>query len=198
MAKTIQTQKETEAEKAKLAPLLKSKWSSRFLWAAIIEGFAAVLVTLPAIDTNLRPSVAMVMASGEAGTWLVMGYVLFIAVGVLGVGLTALFYHHFEVVLNKPYRGIANYLAWTHLLLMTVGVSVACGLLMYGGYFAGGNMLPVADGGLAWTALQAHVNILSGLENPIGYAIGVACIGVLAGGLGFVISYFRRMPYMGP
>ena len=198
MTQTIQMEREVEAEKAKLAPMPRSKWSTRFIWAAIFQGMGAVIATAPLLMSAnpvnwVKPSVAMVIAAGSAGTWFTLGYVMYIMVGVIAVALTALFYHHFEVEMNKPYRGLSNYLAWTHLILMNVGVVVACALLMYGGYFAGAGMLPTAEGGLGWTAGQAHVQVLGALVSPIGYAILVTGIGVLAGGLGFVCNNFRRI-----
>jgi heme/copper-type cytochrome/quinol oxidase subunit 1 len=169
-----------------------SRWSNRFIWAAIIQGLIATLLTIPIVDPYLNPPVSKVIAGGSAGTWFLVGYVMYIVVGVIAVGLTALFYHHFEVSLGKPYRGISNKLAWAHLVLMNVGAAVATYLLMYGGYFAGAGMLPTSEGGKGWTALQAHINVLAALVNPTGIAIIIAGVGVLAGGLGFVINYLRK------
>lgn len=171
---------------------LVSRWSNRFIWAAIVQGLIATLVTVPIVLPWVKPSVAMVIAGGSAGTWFTVGYLAYIMVGVIGVAVTALFYHHFEVDMDKPYKGVANYLAWVHFALMNVGVAIAAGLLMYGGYFGGGAMLPISEGGLGWSAGQVHVGILAGLVDPIGYAIIVAGAGVLAGGLGFVINNFRK------
>ncbi len=169
-----------------------SKWSNRFIWAAIIQGLAGTLLTIPIVDPYLSPPVSKVIAGGSAGTWFLVGYVMYIMIGVIAVGLTALFYYHFEVSMAKPYRGISNVMAWIHLFLMNVGAAAATYLLMYGGYVAGAGMLPTSEGGQGWTSLQAHVNVLAALVNPTGYAIIIAGIGVLAGGLGFAINYFRK------
>lgn len=189
---THQERKEEQEEIESEVVRRRSKWSGRFIWAAIFQGLIAMLLTVPIVLPNIKPAVAQVIAAGDAGTWFTVGYILYITVGVMGVGLTALFYHHFEVVMNKPYRGVANYLAGAHLVLMNVGVAAVCAILMYGGYFAGANMLPAAEGGLGWTAGQAHVQILSELVNPAGYAIIATALGVLSGGLGFVLSYFKK------
>ena len=181
----------TVSQEAKTAPLV-SKWSNRFIWAAIIQGLAATLLTVPIVLPWVTPSVAMVMAGGSAGTWFTVGYLTYIMVGVIAVAVTALFYHHFEVDMGKPYKGAANYLAWIHLILMNVGVAAAAYLMMYGGYYGGAALLSKAQGGLGWTSGQVHVNILAPLVDPIGYAIIVAGIGVLAGGLGYLINYWRK------
>ena len=169
-----------------------SKWSNRFIWAAIIQGLAATILTIPIVwpsgllGIKVTPAVAQVIAGGSAGTWFTIGYLTYIMVGVIAVGLTALFYYHFEVAMGKPYKGVANYLAWIHLLLMNVGVAAATYMLMYGGYF--GVAALINKQSAAWV----HVNILSGLVDPIGYAIILAGIGVLAGGLGYLVNYFQK------
>src|SRR5579875_3848266 len=130
-----------------------SKWSNRFIWAAIIQGLIATVVTIPIVLPTITPAVSRVIAAGGAGTWFLVGYVMYIAVGVIAVGLTSLFYYHFEVNMKKPYVGISNALAWIHLILMNAGAATATYLLMYGGYMAGAGMLPVSEGGKGWTAL---------------------------------------------
>jgi hypothetical protein len=168
------------------------RWTSRFIWAAIIQGLAALLWTVPIVLPTVKPSVAMIMASGGPGTWFTVGYLAFITVGVIAIAVTALFYRFIEVDMNRPYSGARTYLAWTHLILMNVGVAAATFLMMYGGYMGGAALLPAVQGGLGQTAGWVHVNVLGGLVQPIGYAIIAAGVGALAGGFGFVLSYFRR------
>ena len=191
-ATTVEAQKQLAEERARIAPLLRSKWTGRFILAAIFQGLGATIATIPIVLPTVHPAVSMVMASGGAGTWFTVGYILYIMVGVIAVGLTGLFYHHFEIAMNKPYHGVANYLAWAHLILMNVGVAATVAILMYGGYFGGAAMLAPAVGGLGWNSGQVHVNILAPLVLPAGYAIMVTAAGVLAGGAGFVRTYFRR------
>ncbi len=173
-------------------PKLLSKWSNRFIWAAIIQGLVATLVTIPIVIPWIKPSVSMIIASGSAGTWFLTGYVMYILVGVIAVGLTGLFYHHFEVILGKTYSGIAKGLAWIHLVLMNIGAAAATLMLMYAGYFGGAALLSTNEGGLGWTAYQVHVQILAQFVNPIGAALVVTALGVFAGGLGFLITYLKK------
>lgn len=181
-----------QERKAEFAYMLRSKRSSRFIGAAILQGLGAAIVTAPIVLPTVNPPVSKIIAGGGAGTWFTVGYILYIVVGVIAVAVTALFYHHFEVVMNRPYTGVMNYLAWIHLVLMNVGVAAATWILMYGGYYAGAALLPTTSGGLGWTAAQVHTNILAPLVQPAGYAVITAAAGVLAGGLGFVVSYFRK------
>ncbi len=191
-AVTLETSKEAgQVEKAAQTSLLpRSKRSARFWWASIIQGSGATALTALIVLPNIQPSLAQVMTNGgSAGEWLALGYVLYVTIGVLAVGLTALFYHHLEVAMNKPVRGFANYLAGLHLILMNVGVAAVCGILIYGGYFGGAEMLPTSGGGLE---LAKAVRLLDGLVAPASYALVVAAIGVLCGGLCFLATYLQK------
>jgi hypothetical protein len=165
----------------------RGKWAGRFIWAAIIQGAIITVVTILIVEPwsffNISSyySPSKVIAGGGGGTWLFTGYVLYLVVGVVAVAVTALFYFYFEGVLGKVYRGTTNLLAWGHCILMNVGVAGSMLLMMYGGYIAG------YDTSIGLTGEQIHVNDLGPLTNPIGALILVAALGVLLGGLGFVL-----------
>jgi len=182
----------TQEVKKEKTPTLHSKWSNRFIWAAIVQGLFATLLTIPIVLPWLNPPVSKVIASGSAGTWFLAGYVMYIMVGVIAVGLTALFYHHFEVVLGKRYTGVTRYFAWIHLAPMNVGAAGATWMLMYAGYLGERALMPAAQGGLGWTALHVHEQILAPFVNPIGAMLVVTAIGVFAGGIGFLVTYLKR------
>jgi hypothetical protein len=56
---------------------------------------------------------------------------LYLVVGGIGTGLTAQFYHHFEVRVGRPYFAFASRgLGGTHLVLMNVGVAAASMLMI--------------------------------------------------------------------
>jgi len=170
-----------------------SKWSTRFIWAAIIQGLAATLLTVPIVIPWIHPSVSQVIASGSAGTWFLVGYAMYLVVGVIAVGLTALFYYHFEVTLNKPYKGVVtNAFATVHLIAMNVGAAAATFMLMYAGYFGERALMPVSSGGLAESVGVVHTTIMSQFINPVGYALILTGIGVLCGGIGFFVNYLRK------
>ncbi|MEM4311238.1 MAG: hypothetical protein QXX95_02490 [Nitrososphaerales archaeon] len=173
----------------------KSVWSSRFIIAAIAQGLLATLLTayfvLGQTFGFLVPAFSRVIAAGGAGMWFTVGYLSYLIVGVVSMAVTALFYQHIEVTLQKPYKGITNILAWIHLILMNVGVVGATWLMVYGGYIAGGGMLPAAVGGKGWDAGKAH-EFLAPLVPPITIFIAILAIGVLLGGLGYVMSWLRK------
>ncbi|MEM2770229.1 MAG: hypothetical protein QW490_04165 [Nitrososphaerota archaeon] len=176
-----------------------STWANRFIAAAIVQGALALILTAYFVLGQfawLKPEVSRVIAGGSAGTWFTVGYVTYLIVGVIGVAVTALFYHHIEVTLGKPYSGSLNLLAWIHLIFMNVGVIGATWLMMIGGYLAGAAMLPPAVGGKGWTVQEVHEKVFYSI--PGGYPLWIAVfiiilgIGVLAGGLGYVLAWRRK------
>jgi hypothetical protein len=179
-------------------PISATKWSSRFIWAAVVQGLIATIVTVLIVEPlsffniNAYYSPSRVIAGGGGGTWMFTGYISYLVVGVVAIAVTAMFYFYFEGLMGKAYHGLTNYLAWGHLVLMNVGVAGAMLLMIWGGYSAGAAAAPVASGGLGYTALQIHENILGPIANPIGVLILVAALGAVLGGVGFVIQSRKK------
>jgi len=169
-----------------------SKMAGLFIYAAIIQGAIATLITfLGAVgdQIGLYPvAVARVIAAGSAGTWFIMGYLTYIIVGVVAMAVTSLFYFYIETVLGKTYTGARKALAWAHLTLANIGVAGAGILAMVGGYLGGAGMQPTSAGGLGWTEYQVHVNVLQYYEYPITALILLAVIGFTLGGIGYVLA----------
>lgn len=172
----------------------KGKWAGRFVWAAVLQGLIAVIVTVLIVDPlsyfNVKPyfDPAMIIAGGGAGTWLFVGYALYLVVGVVGIAVTALFYLYLEEVKGKTYHGAAGVAAWGHLVLMNIGVAASMLLMIYAGYLGGWAAAATAEGGLGLTDEQIHVKYLSQFVDPIGALAVVACIGALLGGLGYLMA----------
>jgi hypothetical protein len=166
-------------------------WTKRFMAAAILQGaiVAGLVVFLVLGQVSfIKPEVSRVMAAGGPGTWFTFGLVMYIIIGVIGVALSALFYHYLENVLGKSISAGAKALAWTHLILMNVGTIAAMTLFMYAGYFGGASMLPESVGGQGFDAGQTH-EILAPFVEPISAAILAIVAGVVAGGIGFLATY---------
>ena len=163
-----------------------------FLYAAIIQGAIAALITFLGgfgDQIGLYPvAVSRVIAGGEAGTWFIMGYVMYIVVGVVAMAVTSLFYFYIENIQGKRYRGVAKGFAWTHLVLGNVGVAGAAILAMVGGYLGGAAMQPSQFGGMGWNTGQVHVNILQYYTEPIAAFLILALVGFLLGGIGYVLA----------
>ena len=180
-------------EPVKQVPVTESKWSSRFIWAAVAQGLVAAIVTLLIVEPqtylgiNSYFSPARVIAGGGGGTWMFTGYILYLVVGVVAVAVTAMFYFYIEGLQGKTYHGFTNLLAWGHYLFMNVGVAVSMLLMVYGGYMAGYAATAVSGGGLGYTSGQIHVAYLGPLETWIGGFVVLAVIGAALGGLGLVL-----------
>jgi hypothetical protein len=173
-----------------------SKMAGLFLYAAIIQGAIAVLITfLGGFGDQigvLPVAAARVIASGEAGTWFTLGYVMYIVVGVIAMAVTALFYFFIETIQGKVYKGTAKALAWVHLVLGNVGVAGTAILAMVGGYLGGAAMQPSKFGGLGYNTGQVHVQILGYYQDPIAAFLAIALLGFLAGGVGYILALHSK------
>jgi uncharacterized membrane protein (DUF106 family) len=74
---------------------------------------------------------------------------------------------------------------------MNLGTTLTMGLLMYAGYIGGAGMLPQNVGGKGFNAGQAH-EILAPFIEPISFAIMILLLGIILGGLGFLLTYNRK------
>ncbi|MHB1867513.1 MAG: hypothetical protein ACYCPP_01040 [Nitrososphaerales archaeon] len=172
---------------------IRGKWAGRFIWAAVIQGLIVVIATVLIIEPlsffniSWYYSPSKVIAGNGAGTWLFVGYISYLVVGVVATAVTAIFYFYIEGVMGKIYHGMTNYVAWGHYIFMNVGVAGSMLLMIWGGYMAGVASVPVASGGLGYTSLQIHEKILGQLTNPIGALVLLASLGAILGGLGFII-----------
>ncbi len=175
--------------------LQKSKWENRFVIAAIVQGALAALLTTYLLYQGVygAPAASRIVAGGGAGTWLTVGYLIFILLGPIAAAVTALFYQHIEVTLGKTYGGLTSAMAWIHLVLMNVGVVGATWLMMNAGYRGGAAALSTAVGGLGWTPAQVHANIMEGYPAYIAPFIALALVGAIAGGLGYVLAWNRTI-----
>jgi hypothetical protein len=186
-------------ENAALTQTTQGKWAGRFIWAAVVQGLIATIITVLILDPPQYLtgnadyfSPAKVIAGGGGGTWFFTGYIAYLVVGVVAMAVTAIFYFYIEGIRGKVYKGFANILAWGHLIFMNVGVAGAMFLMMWGGYMAGYAATSVASGGLGLNAGQIHVQYLGQLVDPIGGLILLAAIGALMGGLGYIVQSRAR------
>jgi hypothetical protein len=116
---------------------MQGKWAGRFIGAAITQGAVVAVITVLIVEPwtyfNIKSyfSPAMVIAGGGGGTWMFTGYVLYLAVGVVAVAVTAVFYFYIEDIMGKRYHGLTSLLAWAHFILMNVGVAGSMLLMIW-------------------------------------------------------------------
>jgi hypothetical protein len=179
-----------------------SKWSGRFTWTAIIQGSIVALLTamLAAFSVGMEYPLKLVEmmlaqpAIGFSEVTALAGLGLYLVVGVIGAGLTAQFYHHFEVRVGKPYVGfITNGLAWVHLILMNVGVAAASILMIYAGYLGDIAVSSREFGGFEMSIERAAEQILNPFITPVAALLLVTVVGAVAGGAGFIINNSSRL-----
>jgi hypothetical protein len=182
-----------------------SKWSDRFTWAAIIQGAIVALLTamLAAFSLGMEYPLKLVEMMlvqpviGFSEVTALAGLGLYLVVGVIGTGLTAQFYHHFEVRVRRPYKGfVTNGLAWAHLVLMNVGVAAASILMIYAGYLGDIAVTSSEFGGFEMTIEQAAEQVLNPFIAPVAAMLLVTVVGAIAGGAGFIINSSNSLLHM--
>ncbi|MFQ5908004.1 MAG: hypothetical protein ACE5JE_04125 [Thermoplasmata archaeon] len=169
-----------------------SAWANRFIVAGILLGAVTfgVFAGLLLLTLTGQP-ISRALAAGGIGVWLLVGGVGLLIL-TIGVVTTALFYQHIEVTMGRPYRGVMmNILAWLHLTLLPIAGLVAALMFTYVGWAGGiGGVAPEFGGG-GLNPGEIHA-IAAPFVDPIGYALAVAFLGVLLGGLGYVIMWIRK------
>jgi len=134
-------------------------WYRRYRGAAYLSTLAAliwtVVIVLPFVPFSYLPPI---IVGGGPGIWLVLGYMLFIVVGIGGFGSLSAFLTTVELHEN---RTIDPRTMWPALILLSVGVVGSCMLLAVAG----------AVGGYASTygtsSAQSIHDMLSPYVNPI-------------------------------
>jgi hypothetical protein len=154
---------------------------------------AAFLIGLPSLVASLAATILAAPAAGFVELAALFGFfAMYVVVGVVGVALTALLYHHIEVVMGKTYRGVANLFAWVHLVLMNIGIAGATWTMIYAGWWGDLALGPPSEGGLGWTLDQVAAQILARFLMPVGLGLLLTGIGALAGMIGFLITCLKK------
>ena len=176
----------------------RSSWAGRFIGLTFAMGGVAWLVIALLVLGNvlagtgnyaLGPASSRIVAGGGAGSWFTQGLLSFLLIGIVGMGLSALFYDHVEIRLGSPLTGWRTAAAWIHWALGGLGSAAASLLMMWGGFNAGAALLPTNQGGLGQNTTYVHVNILNPIVIPIAALMGVALLGYLIGGIGLATAW---------
>ncbi len=165
------------------------RWVDLFIIAAIIQGaiiaiMAIVIVAIQVTNSDINIIQYLSLSFGGSGKWFFFG-VIFHLIIIVAVAVTALFYSHLEITLKKKFSRKLNVLAAIHLIGMNVGGAGSMMIMTYAGLAGTGLLTVFTEGKLG----PEDLTILDSFIEPIGGFIALLAIGVMCGGLGFVLAY---------
>ena len=158
-------------------------WYRRFRGAALSFLIAAlvwtVIIVLPWAPFSYLPPI---MVGGGPGTWFVLGYVLFLAVGVGGLGALSGFLTGVEVTEG---RSVDQRTMWPGMILLSAGTAGSCLLLAAAG----------AVGGYATTYGTSSGNSVDSLLSPyVDPITALVLVAVIGAGLAVLSTVRARWP----
>jgi hypothetical protein len=170
-----------------------AKWANRFLQSAIIQGAVITLLTVLFISIQLVLSsniniIQFLSLSFEGpAKWIFLGYIFYMIL-IVAIATTAVFYNHFEVNMHKGIQGFRSVLAWIHLLGMNIGGATVTLTIASAGLIGSGVIGTILNGGNI-TELRPNIQIMEQFIIPISIFSAVLVIGLIAGGLTFLLNY---------
>jgi hypothetical protein len=170
-----------------------AKWANIFLQSAIIQGAVITLLTILFISIQLLLSsniniIQFLSLSFEGpAKWIFLGYIFYMIL-IVAIATTAVFYNHFEVNMHRGIQGFRSILAWIHLLGMNIGGATVTLTIASAGLIGSGVIGTILSGGNI-TELKPNTQILEQFIIPISIFAGVLVIGLIAGGLTFLLNY---------
>ena len=176
---------------------LSSKWASRFLQSAIIQGAVITFLTVLFISIQLLLSssiniVQFLSLSFEGpAKWIFLGYIFYMIL-IVSIATTSVFYNHFEVNMQRIIRGFRSVLAWVHLIGMNVGGATVTLTMIYAGLVGSGIIEIIMSGGNNAVELKPNTQVLQQFIVPISAFAMILVIGLIAGGLTFLLSFMRH------
>lgn len=164
-------------------------WVDKFIIAAIIQGgvitiLAFMVVGFQATVTDVNIMQYLSLSFEGTAKWFFIGIIFYLII-VVAIAVTALFYNHLEINLKQKFSGGLKALAWVHLIGMNVGGAGAMLYMIFAG-LAGSGILSLFSEGKLGTQNPA---IMDSFIEPIGAFVGLLGIGVICGGVAFVIAY---------
>lgn len=165
------------------------RWVDRFIIAAIIQGalvtgMALVIVVMQMINSQINIIQFLSLSFEGTAKWFFLG-IIFHLIIIIAIAVTALFYSHLEITLKKEFSKISKLLATIHLIGMNVGGAGAMMIMTYAGLAGTGLITVFTEGKLG----PKYPAIMDSFIEPIGGFIALLAIGVMCGGIGFVMAY---------
>ncbi len=165
------------------------KWVDRFIIAAIIQGaivtgMALVIVVMQMINSQINIIQFLSLSFDGTAKWFFLG-IIFHLIIIIAVAVTGLFYSHLEITLKKEFSRVSKVLATIHLVGMNVGGAGAMMIMTFAGLAGTGLITVFTEGKLG----PKYPAIMDSFIEPIGGFIALLAIGVVCGGIGFVMAY---------
>jgi len=165
------------------------KWVDRFIIAAIIQGaiitgMALVIVGIQATYSDINIIQFLSLSFDGTAKWFFLG-IIFHLIVIIAVAVTALFYSNLEITLKKKFSRTLNILASIHLIGMNVGGAGAMMIMTFAGLAGTGLITLFTEGELG----PKNPAIMDSFIEPIGGFIALLAIGVICGGICFIIAY---------
>ena len=165
------------------------KWVDRFIIAAIIQGaiitgMALVIVGIQVTYTDINIIQFLSISFDGTAKWFFLG-IIFHLIVIIAVAVTALFYSNLEITLKKKFSRTLNILASIHLIGMNVGGAGAMMIMTFAGLAGIGLITLFTEGKLG----PKDPAIMDSFIEPIGGFIALLAIGVICGGICFIIAY---------
>jgi len=157
-----------------------NKLFKKYAVIALLNSIIAIIITTPVFVEGWNMS--RVIATGSAGTWLTMGYLLFFIVGIGIISLCGIVYY---ILPKISENGIYSYkIGLAQLILLEIGVLGECLGLYYFG-FRGGQMLIAQE-----SMEQIHLFLVKFVAPAVVFII-LGLIGALLGIINYVVSVLK-------
>jgi hypothetical protein len=173
----------------------KTKWGNRFIIAAIIQGgiitvMALVTVAFQILTINIDIIQFLSLSFEGPAKWFFIGIILYLIL-IVAIAVTAVFYNHLEINLKRRFSRISNILAWVHLVGMNIGGPGTTILMIFAGLAGSGVLSLFIEGKLG----NQDESIMTSFIPFIAFFIVVLSIGVICGGIVYLITYYKSKVY---
>jgi hypothetical protein len=178
---------------------LVSVWGNRFIISAIIQGaiitgFTIVIVSIQILFSSSINIIQFLSLSFEGpAKWFFLGYIFYMIL-VVAIAVTAVFYNHLEINMGKKIRGFKSVLAWIHLIGMNIGGTALTMTMIFAGLIGSGILGVITSDGSASAVSQLRPNVAIMVQfiTPIAAFAGILSIGVISGGITYILTYLQR------
>jgi hypothetical protein len=172
-------------------------WGNKFILSAIIQGAVITILTLIIIGfqitiSNINIIQYLSLTFDGPSKWFFLGYMFYLIL-IVAIAVTAVFYIHLEIHMGKKIIRFKSILAGIHLLGMNIGGAGTTIIMIYAG-LAGSGILDVVLNGttLGTSTINSNVDIMVQFIVPISGFAGLLSIGVISGGLTYILTFFKR------